>query len=572
MKHVSTHDSTSTATLQDVLDRIAANPDIADTRKRDLRSAVLSFGKLADKVPTSIPLDLSELRRVMDDSDTTSAPVSPKRRANLRSDLAAAIDASGVHPMLKTGALKLGAAWMTLLDPISDPRIRNGLSRFARWCSLNGIPPEAVNEAIVDLFVRDLEARTLIRNVDDQRGTVLTTWNRLVALKPSLLAIAAPASAKIPKRIPWERLPASFYVDLQEHLTWCSMPDALDDNARATRLAPATVRLRRNQIHSAVTAAVAAGIPPEKLRSLADLVELGTFKTIMRKLYEDDGSVLTAYTHGVAGTLIAIAKEWAGTSVDEIAALKKLRRKLGTLPSGLTDKNKTFLRRFDNTQLLSSFINLPDKLWRNARRGLTKSKRPFIDIQTSLAIDILLAIPLRMKNLASLSFLNHLHWPNGRGKPAMLNINGSETKNGLPIESEIPTELADRLWTYRTKIAPAVTGRRPDVLFVATTGKPRKQGAVTLAIKKAVFKNVGVKLAAHQYRHFAAKVILDSNPAAHELVKQLLVHRNLKTTTNYYAGIDTLRAGRAHAELVLRLKSQTTAPNRKRSKTPESGD
>ena len=133
-----------------------------------------------------------------------------------------------------------------------------------------------------------------------------------------------------------------------------------------------------------------------------DLVQLDTFKAILRKLYADDGSVLTTYTHGVAGTLIAIAKESVGSSADEVSALKKLRRKLGTLPSGLTDKNKSFLRRFDNTQLFDSLLNLPDKIWRNARRGLSKSKRPFIDIQTSLAIDILLAIPLRMKNLASL--------------------------------------------------------------------------------------------------------------------------------------------------------------------------
>jgi integrase len=571
MKHVSTYNNVGAATLQDIIDRIASNPDIADTRKRDLRCAVISFGKLADKPLASIPLDLGELRRVLDDTSDASALVSAKRRANRRSDLAAAIDASGLHPMLKTGSLELNRAWKALLDPINDPRIRNGLSRFARWCSLNSISPEAVNETIVDRFVQDLEARTLIRNVDDQRGALVAAWNRLVALKPGLLAIATPACAKALKRVPWEHLPTTFFPDLQEFLAWCTVPDPLDDNARATRLAPTTVRLRRDQVHSAVTAAVAAGVDPEILRSLADLTELGIFKTVMRKLYEDDGSVLTPYTHGVAGTLIAIAKEWAGASVDEIAALKKLRRKLGTLPSGLTDKNKSFLRRFDDTQLFNSLINLPDKLWRGARRGLATSKRPFIDIQTSLAIDILLAIPLRMKNLASLNFRDHLHWPNGRGKPAMLIIEGIETKNGSPIEFEIPTQLADRLWTFRNEITPAVTGKRPDVLFVTTTGKPRTQGAVTVAIEKAVHKNIGVRLTPHQFRHFAAKVILDANPGAHELVRQLLVHKNLKTTTNYYAGIDTLRAGRAHAELVMRLKSEILSPKSKRPKSSESG-
>jgi integrase len=281
---------------------------------------------------------------------------------------------------------------------------------------------------------------------------------------------------------------------------------------------------------------------------------------------------LTAYTHSVAGTLIAIAKEKVAASADEIVALKKLRHKLGTLPSGLTDKNKSFLRRFDDTQLFNSLINLPDKLWRDARRGLAKSKRPFIDIQTSLAIDILLVIPLRMKNLASLNFRDHLRWPNGRGRPAMLVIKGSETKNGLPIEGEIPTELADRLWTYRTEIAPAVIGKRPDTLFLKTSGNRRTQGTVTASIEKAVFKQVGIRLTPHQFRHFAAKLILDSNPGAHELVKELLVHKNMKTTTNYYAGINTLRAGRAHADLIMKLKNQTPAPKRRRSKSQRNGD
>jgi hypothetical protein len=44
----------------------------------------------------------------------------------------------------------------------------------------------------------------------------------------------------------------------------------------------------------------------------------------------------------------------------------------------------------------------------------------------------------------------------------------------------------------------------------------------------------------------------------HELVRQLLSHKNLKTTTNYYAGINTLRAGRAHSDLLVRLRTEIT--------------
>jgi len=525
MKHVSTTREVTTATLQDVLDRIATNPAIAGTRKRDLRSAVLSFGKLVDKAASSIPLDLDQMRHVLDEAPGTLARVTAKRRANLRSDLAAAIETSGLHPMLRTSALEIDPAWKELLDPALDQRIRTGLSRFARWCSLSGVSPDAVTEAVVDRFAQDLKARTLVRNAEGQHGAVATAWNRLATVKPGLTGFAAQNSPKALKRIPWDHLPATFLADLQKYLAWCTMPDALDDDARATRLAPATIRLRRDHIHSAATAAVATGIAAESLRTLADLVQVDTFKAILRRLYAGDGSALTAYTHGVAGTLIALAKESAGSSADEVAALKKLRRKLGVLPSGLTDKNKSFLRRFDDTRLFASLLILPDKIWRNARRGLAKSKRPFIDIQTSLAIDILLAIPLRMKNLASLNFRDHLHWPNGRGKPAMLIIKGTETKNGIAIEAEIPTELADRLWAYRTEIAPDVIRKRPDALFMTTTGTVRTQSAVTVSIEKAVYRHLGIRLTPHQFRHFAAKIILDANPGAHELVRQLLGHK-----------------------------------------------
>jgi integrase len=563
MKHVPAIALAGPLTLQSVLDQIAGSTGINENRKRDLRSAIISYGKLIDRPPSSIGLDLVEIRHVLDNAGGVSK-MSPKRRTNLRSDLASAVDVSGLLPMLRTSGIKLDPAWAALLQSTTSLRIRNGLSRLARWASANQILPGMISEAIIQRYVADLKAKTLVRKVGDQRRNVTAAWNVLAALKPELPTIASGSTQSVPKRILWDSLPASLYKDVQKYLIWCEVLDPLDDDARTSRLKPGTIRLRRDQIHSALTAAVAAGIGCQSLLSLADLVTPVNFKTLLRKLYEADGNVLTAYTHGVAGTLITIASEWTKTDAEDVAALKKLRRKLGTLPSGLTDKNKSTLRQFADTRLLDALIQLPDKLWRKARREPVGSKRAFIDLQTALAIDILLHVPLRMKNLASLNFKEHLHWPQGHGKAALITFEGAETKNSSPLEFELPAQLADRIWTYLTEIAPAIVGNRPDNLFVTTAGKPRMQETITNLIEKAVLKNLGLKFTPHQFRHFAAKIILDANPGAFEAVRQLLGHKNMKTTTNFYAGIDTLRAGRAHTELLMSLRDTGTRPVQRR--------
>jgi hypothetical protein len=51
-------------------------------------------------------------------------------------------------------------------------------------------------------------------------------------------------------------------------------------------------------------------------------------------------------------------------------------------------------------------------------------------------------------------------------------------------------------------------------------------------------------------RHVAGKLLLDAEPGAFELVKQLLGHSNLKTTVVFYTGLDTSRAVRHHNKLI----------------------
>jgi integrase len=559
------------ATLKDVVDRLIANSDLSETRRRDLRSAVVIYGKLKGEPLSAIPLDLAAIRCALDGIVPAQARVSRKRWANLRSDLAAALDVSGLQPMLKTADVELDCAWAALLGSVHEHGVKYGLSRLARWATARQISPRAVNDVVLAQFFAELEATSLVRNLRAQRRSVAKAWNRLATLSAdhNLCRVQVPSNKPISTRVPWFELPASFRDEVEKYLVWCSVPDPLDDKARARALAPETVRLRRDHIHLAASAACAAGVDPERLTSLSELVEPETFRLALRHLWQKNGKKLSAYTRDVAVVLITIASEWVRAPADQLSTLKKLRGKLGSLRSGMTEKNKALLRKFDDPRLVNSLLGLPDKLWRTARRNLSVSKRWFVDLQTALAIDILLHTPLRMENLAALKFDEHLHWPQGRGKPALLVVPIEETKNESPLEFELPTVLADRLHAFRNEIASAVIGRRPDVLFVSRKGKPRALRTIGLTIEKSVLRHIGVKLSCHQFRHIVAKLNLDANPGAYELVRQLLGHKDLKTTTRFYAGIDTRRAGRAHANLLARLREARPERVRRRPKTPQ---
>jgi hypothetical protein len=164
------------ATLQTVLDRLAGNAGLLDSRRRDLRSGVTSFAKLRGQPPAAIPLDLADIRRTLDRMVPARTQISAKRWANLRGDLAAAIETSGLRPVLKTARVDLDEAWTRLLTP-ADRRVRHGLSRFARWASLRRISPEAVDNGTIDRFIAELDAATLIRNFRNLRRTVAMAWN-----------------------------------------------------------------------------------------------------------------------------------------------------------------------------------------------------------------------------------------------------------------------------------------------------------------------------------------------------------------------------------------------------------
>jgi hypothetical protein len=232
--------TTAATTMEEVVDRLAAKADLPDTRRRDLRSAIVTYAKIVGQPLTEIPLDLAAIRKTLDGVVPLQSKVSRKRWANLRSDIAAAIAASGLQPMLKTSEVKLNEDWEKLLESAADRRISNGLSRLARWATLRQVCPEDVDSAVLERFFAELEANSLVRNLRFQGRNVAKLWNRVVAAsaEPGLKTVDIPAKEVSWHRVSWLELPETFRRETEDYITWCTVPDPLDENARARALAP----------------------------------------------------------------------------------------------------------------------------------------------------------------------------------------------------------------------------------------------------------------------------------------------------------------------------------------------
>lgn len=72
-------------------------------------------------------------------------------------------------------------------------------------------------------------------------------------------------------------------------------------------------------------------------------------------------------------------------------------------------------------------------------------------------------------------------------------------------------------------------------------------------------KHCGLNLCLHVMRHLAGKIILDQDPSAMALVKEILGHRRISTTHAYYAEVSKFVAQSRYIHLLERQARQVLA-------------
>jgi hypothetical protein len=432
---------------------VEADPALSVTRKRDLKSAVSRVARFLGNEPGGINLDLAAISARLAAIEPVAAGMTARRFANIKSDLLAAVKASGLAPVSTKTALM--PAWAVLFRRLTGRRAHVGLTRLAHYASARGIEPAEVDDMMIENFIADVRRRSLHRNPYKLHRQVTLIWNE-VARAPdrSLQQVRVPSRRGPPQRVAWELLPESFRTDVDNYSSWAGRLDPFAEDARRRVLKPTTLRLRRNYIHAAVTALVESGINPTDIRSLADLVAAANLKAILQHRLAIAGGRENNFNTDLGTILALIAKEWVKADPAVLAELKRLVAKMPARLAGLTAKNKRFLRQFDDPQAFHRLVQLPDRLWAEVKRDSQRNFRTLAKAQVALAIAILIYMPMRLQNLSSLTFDTHLFLRSGRGATSTLELSHEEVKNNEPLAFDIPPDVAKMLVEFRERIAP----------------------------------------------------------------------------------------------------------------------
>ena len=374
----------------------------------------------------------------------------------------------------------------------------------------------------------------------------------------------SPISFRSPReRLQWPDLDDSFRHEVSSYLEMRRKIDLFADgtNAPTRALAKSTLKLHRDNIRLAASVLTDDGLTVE---SLADLIKPEHFKAVLRHYHVRTNGQATGFARSMANTLIGVARYWAKASPEDVTVLKRASSRLPAVPLDLTEKNKALLRQLESERTLAALMFLPDDLLREVALDLKRGRVRHADAQVAIAIDILLAVPIRSQNLCRLIWNRHFSEPDGPRGRLLMYIPAEETKGKKKdFVAEIPDEVARRLRWYVRSVLPRLNGTPDGCLFVTKKGRAKNQDTLSDQISAIIAKRVGIHMTPHQFRHLSATSYLAANPGDFETVRQMLGHGFI-ATSRVYGGVNSRRAlGAFHC--VLLEKRESLRPKRPRN-------
>jgi integrase len=540
--------------FQNVIAAIEQAPDLSEQCRQHWVCSMRQIAKWLDRPAAVIPARFNAVEMPLRQLHHARVGVTAKTLANHKSNVRAALRwFANEHDMPRHG-MPLSAEWAMFRDRIDDRRRRVRLYSLMRYCSARTIGPGSVDDMVLDDYWRYRAETTALRSNNTRRRLMARTWNACAAAidgwslqrltEPPINAKAGPA---------WEDFPGSLHREADAYFAGLTKPHRGLNGRRNRPCRPATIRTRRAELTAVARMAVRLGTPIEKLNSLAALLHPDVVEPVIDAYWEKNGDEPKVFTIDLGWKLLRIARETgcldqaAMERLDEIrAALEHYRR------SGLTPKNLNLVRQVLTEGIWSEVVSLPNVLMQQARSAKDHAAtKAAVTAQLAVAIAILTFAPIRVSNLVGIDLGKNLIKPGGLNTPYWLVFPHYDVKNRVNLNFQFDQPLTDLIDEYVHEFRPAVLrGANASWLFPGEDGAPKTANTFGIQITERIQKAVGLRITPHQFRHAATAFYLKHHPGHYETVRQLLGHRNVQTTVNFYCGLETMQASEQFGKII----------------------
>jgi integrase len=563
--------------LAELQKRIMANAVLAYPRKREISSALNTVGVWFGLPLQMIPASASFLRRKFKRIHPSHVNVSKRRVQNVKSLVMSAFRAEGISQKLAPYMFKMTEHWIKLYDLIkAQPYYRTELHRFFRYCSKQGLNPPNISDDVLADYLQALEDETLIDGPRTRHQSVCRVWNICVSEYREMgwpqVTVTVPKYDERLYSLPWEDIPEAIRSDLDAYLNHLKGDDPF--NTQVKPFKPKSLVAITGHFRRYLSALHHQGVNLGQYSSLRELISTDMFTLGMRWFWDRNGGKTSKHIGETAWAIRCYAVKYLSADEETCAFFKSAISRLRVSEPGLSDKNQTAMLQFDDPKVVDAFVSLPMRLWdkalanhRNAGSS-RKSKEAQLMIQTAVAIEILIFAPIRIGNLQHLRLDEHITW---QGKRMHIHIPKGQVKNEQTLNFLLPESASQRIKTYIMEWRQLFTDTANPYLFPGRKMNPKDDTSLRRQIQKTIWNETGIKLTPHQFRHAAAKILLDAKPGYYEVVRKVLGHKNLSTTYSHYAGAETQAAVELFDEVIIQhrqRKSFRKAEETQRSAEP----
>jgi len=539
-------------TLADAKAAIKKLPATTSCQQRHHAEAISAFtrvAELAGRTPEDVPATPAAVQKLLDGLNPVLANLSTGGFQNLKSHLRRGFSLLGFTAKKPAAKAEPTPAWKAIIEPLPEyDRIK--IWRFAGFCSRNGIAPDAVTHTTFTEFHQELDATLAAKKAMMAAQATAVAWNKARLNVPGWpdLILVRPSNAKPKLMLPFDAFPKEFNGEFDIWLKRVRDADENDAHAPNKPYRPRTITNHTEYTYYVASVLVMTGMPAAQITQLKVLLTPANIDKVLGFVETRLGNPNSPTKLSILYALLSLASFGPTVCRKYQAPLRERLAKIETRASRMhktmTEKNRRVVTQFNDKATQGRLLKLSPVLMMKADAVKKPNAETARQALTAVAIEVLLANPLRAENLFKLDLDRHFqHVGHGKTAKTYVHIDGIEVKNGVDIDFQVPKTTMALIGHYLTRFRPILLQAHgqpegTNYLFPGTIDGHIDLKHGVLLLGNATERHVGVRLTTHQFRHVFVHMILMQQPGAYELSAKVLGHTDTDTLKIHYSGLE----------------------------------